>query len=190
MLLARITILLLLISLTNNALAQDEHKLVWRKGSPIQWSDFKGPVDTSSKFHASTLCEVFANYKWTVKGNKYTLRFTTGSYLNTARSWSVKEKQTPELLRHEQLHFDIAELFARIYLQLLNKVVYTSTFKAKIDRINEENLRNQKTMQDLYDEQTDHSENKYMQEKWEAYIDRLINSKTAITAAMLRGPKN
>ncbi|MFD0750526.1 hypothetical protein ACFQZS_10255 [Mucilaginibacter calamicampi] len=185
----RFALLLLSVAFTTKVIAQDEHKLFWHKDSLLKWSDFKGPTDASSKFHASTFCEIFSKYNWTVKNNKYIFIFTTGSYLNTSRSWSVKEKQTPELLRHEQLHFNIAELFARRYLQLLNKAVYTSTFKTTIDRINQDNLHTLKVMQDLYDEQTYHSEDKYMQAKWEAYIAKLLNSKGLIDAAMLRGPK-
>ena len=186
---ARFLFLLLLLLFSKKMAAQDEHKLYWNKNIPLQWSHFKGPVDTSSKFHASTFCEIFSEYNWTVKNNRYTFTFTTGSYLNTSRSWSVKEKQTPGLLRHEQLHFDIAELFARVYLQRLNKTVYTSTFKSKIEQINQDNLRNLKVMQDLYDEQTYHSEDKYMQAKWEVYVAKLLNSPTLINPAMLRGPK-
>ena len=170
-------------------MAQDEYKLFWQKDKPLQWSDFKGPVDAASKFHATTYCEIFSKYNWTLKDNKYTFTFTTGSYLNTLRSWSVKEKQTPQLLRHEQLHFDIAELFACIYLQRLNQNVYTAEFKTTLDQINEDNLRNLKTMQDLYDEQTDHSKDKYMQTKWEIYIADLLKNTAPIDATRLNGPQ-
>ena len=184
----RVVLLFLLISFTSKAMAQNEYKLAWRKDSLLKWSDFKGPIDTSSKFHATTLCEVFSKYIWTLKNNKYKFTFTTGSYLNTSKSWSIKEKQTPELLRHEQVHFDIAELFARIYLQTLDRNVYTATFKSKIDQINKDNLHNLKVMQDLYDEQTDHSKEKKMQAKWEIYIANLLKEPGLIDRAWLNGP--
>lgn len=184
----RFALVLLLVSFTSRVLAQDEHKLTWRKDSLLKWADFKGVVDTSSKFHAISLCGIFSTYKWTVKNNKYTFTFAGGSFLNTDKSWSITKKQTPELLRHEQVHFDIAEIFSRIYLQMLNGTTYTATFKTTIDQILEENLRNLKVMQDLYDEQTDHSKEKKMQAKWEIYIANLLKEPGPIDPAWLNGP--
>ena len=152
------------------ATAQNDQKIRWQKNRLLKWSDFKGPIDTAAKFEATTFCEVYAKYNWTKKNNQYLLTFSTASYLDPFKSSSIKQKQTPQLLRHEQLHFDIAELFARIYLQRLKLKTYTAAFKAEIEQLNQDNLRNLKTVQDLYDEQTDHSENKYMQAKWEGDI--------------------
>nr|WP_294791472.1 DUF922 domain-containing protein [uncultured Mucilaginibacter sp.] len=184
----RFALLLLLLSFTSRVMAQDEYKLAWRKDSLLKWSDFKGPVDATSKFHALTLAEIFFKYNWALKNNKYIFTFTGGSFLNTNKSWSVQEKQTPALLRHEQVHFDIAEIFARISLQRLTGTEYTATFKTTIDEITEDNLRNMKVMQDLYDEQTDHSKEKKMQARWEIYIANLLKEPGPINPAWLNGP--
>jgi len=185
----RLALLLLLVSITGGAIAQDEYKLAWHKDSLLKWNDFKGPVDATSKFHAFTLAQIFFKSTWTLKNNKYTFTFTGGSYLNTDKSWSVKAKQTPELLRHEQVHFDIAEIFSRMYLQTLNSAEYTATFKTTIDQITEDILRNMKVMQDLYDEQTDHSKEKKMQARWEIYIANLLKESGPIDPAWLNGPQ-
>jgi hypothetical protein len=184
----RSILFLLLVSFTSRVMAQDEHKVFWHKDSLLKWSDFKGPVDATSKFHALTLAEISFKYNWTLKNNNYTFTFTGGSFLNTSRSWSITEKQTPELLRHEQIHFDIAEIFARISLQTLTRTAYTATFKTTIDQIIEDNLRNMKVMHDLYDEQTDHSKQKKMQVKWEVYIANLLKDPGPIDPIMLNGP--
>jgi hypothetical protein len=184
----RFALLLLLVSFTTTVMAQDEHKLAWRKDSLLKWSDFKGPVDAKSKFHAVTLAQIFFKYTWTLKNNNYTFTFTGGSYLNTDKSWSVKAKQTPELLRHEQVHFDIAEIFSRMYLQTLNSAEYTDSFKTTIDQITEDILRNMQVMHDLYDEQTDHSKQKMMQARWEIYVANLLKEPGPIDPAWLNGP--
>ncbi len=185
---ARFVLLSLFVLVAHTCVAQDATKLVWRKDRPLKWSDFKGRVDTSAKYHAVSLCEVFANYKWTVKDNKYSLTFATGSYFNPSASWSAKAKQTPALLRHEQLHFDIAELFARVYLQRLNSQVYNASFKSVIEKINQDNLRKLKVMQDKYDEETEHAEDQYRQAQWEKYITKLLRTSGSIKPAMLIGP--
>jgi hypothetical protein len=184
----RLARLLLLVSFTGKVMAQDDYKLAWRKDSLLKWNDFKGPVDATSKFHALTLAEIFFKYNWTLKNNKYTFTFTGGSFLNTDKSWTIKEKQTPALLQHEQVHFDIAEIFARISLQRLTATEYNATFKATIDEITQDNLRNMKVMQDLYDEQTDHSKEKKMQAKWEIYIANLLKEAGPIDPTWLNGP--
>lgn len=92
--------------------------------------------------------------------------------LNKSQSWSVDSKQSDELLKHEQGHYDITTLGAR--------EVYNSLFKLKEknvkslgDSIQALTNRVQKKIDDAnkrYDEQTDHSRKRSEQEKWNKAI--------------------
>src|SRR6202012_1012284 len=126
-----LTISLLFISIT--AFAQDNIKKSWDVASPIQWSDFQGPIDQSSGF--SALTQSGFSYTWhrqvTNGVAKYT--FSVSSFMDRSISWTKPEKQSPELLRHEQKHFDISEFFARKLLEALNAHTYTDSYRAEIE---------------------------------------------------------
>ena len=135
-----------------------------------------------------TYCATNYNYNWRLNANKYILSFTTECYFVPSRSWSVKSKQTPELLRHEQVHFDIAEFFTRLLLQTLNKQTYTENYKAEIELVYQDIAKKKQAMQDLYDTQTNHSKNEVIQAQWEQYIASILRTKNLnVDAAAFTG---
>lgn len=85
-------------------------RILWQADRKLTWDDFKGTPDKRSRFQAMT--SVFVAYK-----NEYTDReykITIQCLFDKDRSWSKsKGEDSEELLKHEQLHFDIAELIAR-----------------------------------------------------------------------------
>ncbi len=84
-------------------------------------------------------------------------------------SWSLDTAST--LLNHEQLHFDISELYGRIIrkrVQELNRhgIVEVGKIKSEIVKILKQNDKRQAQ----YDRETGHGAVDFMQEKWEAMI--------------------
>src|SRR6478735_12542620 len=80
--------------------------LIWSSAYKLKWSDFKGKPDPHQMQYAQTFygMEVEKNYVIS-----YEEKVT--AYVDRNKSW-VKDS-TKSSLRHEQLHFDIAELHAR-----------------------------------------------------------------------------
>ena len=80
----------------------------------LTWDDFKGRADKSTGYYAETQWELSfgkigfrSDQEIPLKDLVLTLKF------NEKKSWVVRGKETPELLKHEQGHFDIAEIYAR-----------------------------------------------------------------------------
>ncbi len=181
-----LTISLLFISIV--AFAQDKVKKAWDAASPVQWSDFQGPIDQSSSF--SALTQSGFSYTWhrqvTDGVAKYT--FSVSSFMDRSKSWTKPGKQSPELLRHEQKHFDISEFFARKLLEALNTHTYTDGYRTEIEGLYLQLTLARKQMQDKYDEQTNHSMNKADQAIWESYIADLLNSNPNYEQALAKEP--
>ncbi|NTS43886.1 DUF922 domain-containing protein [Flavisolibacter sp. BT320] len=92
--------------------------------------------------------------------------------MDTKQSWVVESKKTGELLQHEQGHYDITALGVReMYQSLLTaKARSTKALDDKIKKLQEAVQRKINATNSRYDEQTDHSQKKAEQEKWNKAI--------------------
>jgi len=147
--------------------------VVWKAGRPLQWNDFNGPIDYTSSFEATTYTSMRYVYTWRLENGTYHIVFKTHGYMHTNTSWSHVNKQTDYLLGHEQLHFDITELFARKLLEAYKAETFdpkAPDLKQKIARICTEMEVQRNAMQKRYDEETNHCKNHEAQHSWEQYI--------------------
>ena len=170
-----ITFILLLTAVSFRAFPQDTDKKNWDAVNPLQWADFKGPVDETSKHAATTFSGM--NYTWhrqvTMGHTEFT--FTTTAFMNTSKSWIKPGKETAPLLAHEQLHFDISEFFARKLLETLNNYHYSLDYKFELDRLYKDMEAARKAMEEKYDEQANHGLKKIQQALWELYVTQLLS---------------
>lgn len=141
----------------------------------LGWTDFKSVRSNGSSFKAQTY-----------SGIRYTLREKNGgvfvdvvAYFVPEESWVVKGSETPYLLRHEQLHFDITELYARKLRKELEPIQGTSSAEFRSNRLyrvagmaHDRLYDEMVAVQEAYDEETDHSLRRKAQEEW----DRKINA--------------
>ena len=142
----------------------------WDDNRPLVWSDFKGPVDESKTYSAFTHALCKYSYHWRRTGNTYTVKVKLESYFDEQTSWSRSEKQSDALLKHEQLHFDINELFMRKMMIAFNEKIYTSNYAGELKEIFAQYLKDVQAMQDQYDLETAHSRIRDKQLEWEASI--------------------
>ena len=144
-----------------------ESFITWNDKKPLQWLDFSGPVKDSSTFDAESFAEVKFTYTF---NNLSDFKFEVNATFNKNTSWYKKEMQSLSLLKHEQLHFDIAELFAKKLKDEFDNYVYTANFRSEIAAIFEKKKVQYHLMQDKYDEETSHSLNAEKQRQWEFAI--------------------
>ena len=137
----------------------------------LEWSDFKGEVPQTSKFHALTNSAINLEFE-TVDQH---LVFKIESIFDPGTSWK-KEGVTPYILNHEQIHFDITEYHTRQLRKELMKKKFHSFATVSREVREMVNDAHEKTgaMQLEYDHDTDHSLNKKKQEKWNRKVARLM----------------
>ena len=132
----------------------------WRK---LSWNDFNGSV--SSGAAASTATEI--SFQTKEKGGRY---YFTATALFAPKS-SFTTTKSEKTLRHEQLHFDITELFARKINKEIEKYQggsYQDCARAGV--IYDSLCTLWDRMEEDYDRETEHSMNEGAQKRWENYV--------------------
>lgn len=149
-----------------SAPAQDTIK--WSPETLLTWDDFKGEPG-SDEFGAVSSVGHCWNVDFLGLGNVDFVEVTVQAYFMKSKSWRHPEKCTDVLLAHEQLHFDIAELYARkLRKRLTEELEYGSQqeVNARVLQIVDEVEREREATQDLYDAESDHSRDEEGQAKW------------------------
>src|SRR5690348_5350311 len=96
-----------LFSFTTDPAADSKNIIVWNEYRPLTWEDFQGKRSEDAAGDAGTVVQIKAK-PYMVKDQ---VKYDVAAVFVKNKSWS--DAQTKELLAHEQLHFDIAELYAR-----------------------------------------------------------------------------
>lgn len=94
-------------AITQPAGDNERDLLSWNEFYKLQWHDFEGLPGENSIGDAGAVVQIKAKPFLVKKEIKYDVV----AIFNRRKSWA--RDQSPSLLAHEQLHFDIAELYAR-----------------------------------------------------------------------------
>ncbi|GEM54970.1 hypothetical protein B0A58_11350 [Flavobacterium branchiophilum NBRC 15030 = ATCC 35035] len=139
---------------------QEDDKILWSSKRKLIWDDFKGAVPDTTVILAITGYTIKLNYE---RLDNIVLNYKIENYFIKSKSWTVTtDTQT---LAHEQLHFDIAELYARkirksfdsLRLRKNNNVdIYNEIYNSNISKCDKFQL--------LYDHQV--SGNNKNQQQW------------------------
>jgi hypothetical protein len=145
----------------------------WNENRSLVWVDFKGHPEMNMPFDALTDGEIESSYEKTTEGQNV---FTISVNFDTKKSWVKKKAPTDKLLEHEQGHFDIFEIYGRLYMKkLMNEHVFESPkFNDKANKVFEKNFNELRKFQNQYDKETEHSKNEEKQKEWLDKIKALL----------------
>lgn len=135
----KLYLLLLLIPFTNTPIGYRQ----------LTWDDFKGKPTND---HAASTCTGIVIEK-----------DTAYAVFEPDRSWT--RTKSPEVLRHEQLHFAITREYAR----LINRNLHYEDIRGR-SKLVEFNLYEWNVEEERYDLETDHGQNSEKQKQWEEKI--------------------
>jgi len=142
----------------------DEASIRWSE-TPLTWKDFKGIPDsrhggalTASGFYYNFKCEN-GMAEWEVGA----VFFPNKSYVNP-------QVLNPYMLAHEQLHFDITELFARKLRKQLVEENIGCDDRTEVEYLCERMVEDWRAFQQQYDIETNHSMNRDAQIHWDKMI--------------------
>ncbi|MFC5048964.1 DUF922 domain-containing protein [Aquimarina hainanensis] len=89
-------------------------KFSYAEKSKLDWSDFRGEPDWNSDFDAVVITGITYQWSYGKDEGEIALDYKVDSFCYPSQSWAKIGQRTDYLLNHEQLHFDISELHARI----------------------------------------------------------------------------
>ncbi len=162
----------------------DAQYLPWSSTRPLSWSDFRGvaPADAEHRRQAAevhTRLTLAGEVQATSAAGRWSARLSPGvlqvtALLDRSRSWALAHRRDSALLAHEQLHFDITEVYARLLrdkaLTLVGQGTTAQAAKDALQRdlrvlVDEISRRHERTQRD-YDAETNHGLNRDAQDAW------------------------
>lgn len=162
-------ILFVLISLLFIPQSETE-KIYWSPNEKLTWNNFQGKPIPSATFVASTSSGISFQYSYTFQNNEVIVDYSVKSFFNPATSWFVANRVNNHILKHEQTHFDISELHARMLRKSLANKKFSKNVKSEMDSLYHAFENKRRLMQTKFDAETDHSRNFEKEAFWQNYI--------------------
>ncbi|MEM1136268.1 MAG: DUF922 domain-containing protein [Bacteroidota bacterium] len=152
--------------------AQSE-TIVWQKGQKLNWSDFKGTPEGKIYEAARSEFKVEFKYSGSSDNGELVFQFDVSALFIPKASWYVADKVSNELLMHEQLHFDITELYARKMRQRFQTApISKENYKADIKAIYGKVMDELKAYRKQYNNDTLFGANLNKQLQWNSKVHK------------------
>ena len=156
-----------------------EEAMVWDAERKLTWEDFHGPIPPDAVPAATTASGISYKYTANLIHHEVKLDFEVTAFFYPNESWYRPELCDANVLQHEQLHFDISELFARKMRLRLQRTAFTENVKSEVRKIYKEILQELSEFQDRYDWETNFSRNKEAQNRWNQRIAEALSQMSA-----------
>lgn len=148
-------------------------KILWSTARKLTWDDFKGKSDEKSTYKAIT--SVVVDYKNELLPDK--INYEVSCFFCKNIAWT--KSKSIELLKHEQLHFDIAELVTRKIRRDMIKYVSINLAETEkyVSKVNNKYFHQElDSINKKYDTETNHSINNEKQKEWELKIAKELKA--------------
>lgn len=167
-----IQILFLVVILFGFQKAKEDEKIYWSPDRKLTWDDFKEVEKISNNTAISC-----SGIEYELYEKEFAVEIKSCFYKN--KSWVIKGEKTDKLLKHEQGHFNIAELYARkLRKAIKGKRFKKKHLKEKIILLYNKVMLELNSFNDLYDKETNYHRNQVKQEEWNQSIENeLLNLK-------------
>lgn len=155
---------------TDSLSKKESDRILWSSTKKLTWNDFQG-AKKFSKFNsvAVTQCEIVITDIKVINGLP---SIEIANFFNKNDSWTITNKETD--LEHEQLHFDIFELYTRMIRKKFNEL--NSSGVAQIDeyqKVYDDLIQEAEEMNNKYDNEVYF--NLEMQKEWLKKIKNDLN---------------
>jgi hypothetical protein len=157
---------LALLILLQFSFTADEPSIKWSENYILTWNDFRGTPHHASPVAAITASGITYQLSALLKNEKVEVDCNVEAHFYPEKSWYKKESANSLILAHEQLHFDITELYARKLRQAIEKAVFTENVKQEVKALYDDINKALIAFQDSYDNATDYSRNAEKQQEW------------------------
>jgi len=149
---------------------EEDRVLPWTSERRLTWADYQGRALKTEWASATTASGITYSLNSIIGNNESRLEIIVVSLFYPDKSWYKPDLCDDVVLSHEQLHFDITELFARKFRERLKSVKNDKNIKKKIRAIFVEINKELNTFQNKYDRETNYSRNVPEQLVWNKKI--------------------
>lgn len=146
--------------------SQFEKTILWHPNRPLTIENFRGPTE-NRPFQAATAYQIHSKVKDYTLGGKTTISVETRFICDD--SYFKKSENNAEVLQHEQLHFDIAEIYSRKFRKAISEQATNyNLYRAKYETLMDEVRKELMLKQDEYDAEV--YKDPSLQAKWNAWV--------------------
>ncbi len=147
-----------------------ETQIVWSANRKLTWGDFKGKPDLENYPNALAITNSGFGYESGIQLFKQGRIFIQSNF-NTLKSWVLPEGKTDYILNHEQIHFDITEIYSRKLRKELSDAKVTAENPLAAKRIFDKVFKELTKRQETYDNETKHGSKIETQKNWKAIVE-------------------
>ena len=156
--------------------SQDYETIAWSSENKLTWKDFKGKAPSNDRAAATTASGISYQFSTNSIDGDIELDYKVSTFFYPNKSWYQPHLCDYLILSHEQLHFDISEIYARKMRKRLATDTFTQNVKEEVKLIYEEILEELEEFQDLYDDQTNYSRDIQQQLIWNNKIEEALKN--------------
>ncbi len=151
--------------------------IYYNRQRPLKISDFTDKADDLSLASAATYCGLGINLSYETINGKMIATITLSVYADPSKSWMRNQSKNPDVLSHEQNHFDIAAIIAcKLKGQIMQQKFTPENLQSEVMKLYNEASELLNKEQDQYDTETVHGQIKAMQAKWKSKIGNQLNA--------------
>ena len=155
--------------------ADFEAEILWHSKRKLQINDFKGSTE-SRPFQAAT----YSSFRYRIDKNIFSGRYSVRveTFFDTNLSYFKRSEHDSLILEHEQLHFDITEIYARQFLARIEGMV---TNYQELQELHEAYADSTyaalQIKQDAYDSEVFADPDKHA--KWKEWVEKELEASSA-----------
>jgi hypothetical protein len=170
---------MLLVSYDSTLIKPGNDTIVHTRNKTVNWNDFKGEVPAGITASANSSVGFMYKAGITSEGGRKPLHITIRitSFFVRSSSWAKTKDMNLHILKHEQLHFDMARIGAEKFRDKLLAADFNNVPPGEaINKAYREAWTEYLALQDQYDTETDHSMDAVKQYEWNKKITRWLNA--------------
>ncbi len=146
---------------------KEEQYIDWSNEKRLEWDDFKAPPVKNTDAAALTATHLGFSYSF-INGK---VSYDIVCRFDKTKSWGLVKNEW--ILKHEQGHFDIAEIFARKLNQDVSEYKFNrKSFQKDLDDIYKKVVAEKEAYQNEYDTGSDYSRHRRYQNDWLKKIEK------------------
>jgi hypothetical protein len=159
----------------NLAQIENDSIIYWSKNRKLKWHDFQAKL-VDSAFITNDIAVTSSIINWFGYLDNGKPNYKVLVYFKKLKSWT-KDTNSIYILTHEQMHFNLSEIYARKIRQAIKTLRKTNNanfndYEKTINQI----IKEFQISEENYDHETNHSRNKTKQLKWENNIKIQLKS--------------
>ncbi len=152
-------------------------ELSWHEDYKLTWDDFKGQPNLDTDAVAVTASGITFSYSVKKSETKiHGFQTLVKAFFYPEHSWCKSNLVDEHVLGHEQLHFDITELHARIFRQKIVQLKPHIDIAKSLQNLHENIETELKSTQNAYDSESNYSIDTVGQQKWQLDIAKRLKT--------------